>query len=135
MIMAAINEARNVKLCVLGNFCPETVEEAFAMSPSIKGCSCKSLDFDSDVHKWLKTKILEFHGLFVNSLMLLNPCDGKSEKDEGQMIVECFRGRLLRERQALKSAKEDAEVIGNKVCFCSINVDLKAQAKTIGAES
>ncbi|OMO49714.1 guanine nucleotide-binding protein subunit beta-like protein [Corchorus olitorius] len=60
-------------LCVLGNFCLETVEEAFAMSPSIKGCSCKSLDFDYDVHKWLKIKILVFHGLFVNNLMLLNP--------------------------------------------------------------
>ncbi|OMP03608.1 hypothetical protein COLO4_10304 [Corchorus olitorius] len=37
------------------------------------------------------------------------------EKDEGLRTVECLRGRLLAERQASKSAKEDAEVMGNKL--------------------
>ncbi|OMO72659.1 hypothetical protein CCACVL1_17668 [Corchorus capsularis] len=37
------------------------------------------------------------------------------EKDEGLRTVECLRGRLLAERQASKSAKEDAQVMGNKL--------------------
>jgi hypothetical protein len=31
--------------------------------------------------------------------------------------LECLRGRLLAERQASKIAKEEAELMGNKVCF------------------
>ncbi|OMO95044.1 hypothetical protein CCACVL1_05618, partial [Corchorus capsularis] len=38
----------------------------------------------------------------------------KMEKDEGLMTMECLRGRLLAERQASNSAKEDAELMGNE---------------------
>lgn len=34
-----------VQLCVLGNLCPETVEEAIAMVPSIKVCLFKNVIF------------------------------------------------------------------------------------------
>lgn len=35
----------NLQLCVLGNLCPETVEEAIAMVPSIKVLLCISSDY------------------------------------------------------------------------------------------
>ena len=47
------------------------------------------------------------------------------EGDDGLRTVECLRGRLLAERQASKTAKEDAEFLGNKVGFCSINLGVK----------
>ncbi|XVF76545.1 hypothetical protein PTKIN_Ptkin13bG0274300 [Pterospermum kingtungense] len=39
----------------------------------------------------------------------------KMEGDDGLRTVECLRGRLLAERQASKTAKEDAEALGNKL--------------------
>ncbi|XVE61787.1 hypothetical protein DITRI_Ditri06bG0067200 [Diplodiscus trichospermus] len=39
----------------------------------------------------------------------------KMEGDGGLRTVECLRGRLLAERQASKTAKEDAEVMGKKL--------------------
>ncbi|XWS66963.1 hypothetical protein CRYUN_Cryun05aG0245300 [Craigia yunnanensis] len=39
----------------------------------------------------------------------------KMEGDDGLRTVECLRGRLLAERQASKTAKEDAELMGNKL--------------------
>ncbi|XWS59751.1 hypothetical protein CRYUN_Cryun08bG0148200 [Craigia yunnanensis] len=39
----------------------------------------------------------------------------KMEGDDGLRTVECLRGRLLAERQSSKTAKEDAELIGNKL--------------------
>lgn len=47
------------------------------------------------------------------------------EGDDGLRTVECLRGRLLAERQASRTAKEDAELMGNKVRFCSINLGFK----------
>ena len=47
------------------------------------------------------------------------------EGDDGLRTVECLRGRLFAERQASKTAKEDAELMGNKVRFCSINLGVK----------
>lgn len=37
------------------------------------------------------------------------------EGDDGVRTVECLRGRLLAERQASRVAKENAELLGNKV--------------------
>ena len=37
------------------------------------------------------------------------------EGDNGLRTVECLRGRLLAERQASWIAKEQAELMGNKV--------------------
>lgn len=43
-------------------------------------------------------------------------CSGKKmEIGEGLITLECLRGRLLAERQASRSAKEEAEVMGEKV--------------------
>jgi hypothetical protein len=39
------------------------------------------------------------------------------EGDGGLRTVECLRGRLVAERQASRLAKENAELLGNKVCF------------------
>ncbi|EOY07675.1 Uncharacterized protein TCM_022054 [Theobroma cacao] len=39
----------------------------------------------------------------------------KMEGDDGLRTVECLRGRLLAERQASRTAKEDAELMGNKL--------------------
>lgn len=47
------------------------------------------------------------------------------EGDDGLRTLECLRGRLLAERQASRTAKEDAEIMGNKVRFCPINLDVK----------
>ena len=50
----------------------------------------------------------------------------ESQKMEGRdswRTLECLRGRLLAERQASKIAKEEAELMGNKVCsFYPINL-------------
>lgn len=37
------------------------------------------------------------------------------EGDDGVRTVECLRGRLLAERQASRVAKENADLLGNKV--------------------
>lgn len=37
------------------------------------------------------------------------------EVGEGLKTLECLRGRLLAERQASRSAKEEAELMGKKV--------------------
>lgn len=37
------------------------------------------------------------------------------EGDDGLRTLECLRGRLLAERQASRTAKEDAEIMGNKL--------------------
>jgi hypothetical protein len=39
------------------------------------------------------------------------------EGDDGVRTVECLRGRLVAERQASKVAKENADLLGNKVMF------------------
>ncbi|CAN4109641.1 unnamed protein product [Withania somnifera] len=39
----------------------------------------------------------------------------KMEKEDGLRTVECLRGRLIAERAASRKAKEDAELMGNKV--------------------
>ncbi|XP_009600191.1 uncharacterized protein [Nicotiana tomentosiformis] len=39
----------------------------------------------------------------------------KMEKEDGLRTVECLRGRLLAERAASRKAKEDAELLGNKL--------------------
>lgn len=39
------------------------------------------------------------------------------EGDGGLRTLECLRGRLLAERQASRVAKEDAELMGNKVAL------------------
>ncbi|OIT25858.1 PREDICTED: uncharacterized protein LOC109215807 [Nicotiana attenuata] len=39
----------------------------------------------------------------------------KTEKEDGLRTVECLRGRLLAERVASRKAKEDTELIGNKL--------------------
>ncbi|XP_075637874.1 uncharacterized protein LOC142610043 [Castanea sativa] len=41
--------------------------------------------------------------------------DKKVEGDDGVRTVECLRGRLLAERQASRVAKENAEILGNKL--------------------
>ncbi|GAV84202.1 hypothetical protein CFOL_v3_27646 [Cephalotus follicularis] len=41
--------------------------------------------------------------------------DKKMEADEGVRTLECLRGRLLAERQASRVAKEEAELMGNKL--------------------
>ncbi|KAM4078133.1 hypothetical protein ACB094_09G014100 [Castanea mollissima] len=41
--------------------------------------------------------------------------DKKVEGDDGVRTVECLRGRLLAERQASRVAKENAELLGNKL--------------------
>ena len=43
--------------------------------------------------------------------------DKKVEGDDGVRTVECLRGRLVAERQASKVAKENADLLGNKVMF------------------
>lgn len=37
------------------------------------------------------------------------------EKEDSLRTVECLRGRLIAERAASRKAKEDAELMGNKV--------------------
>lgn len=37
------------------------------------------------------------------------------EVEKGLKTLECLRGRLLAERQASRSAKEEAELMGEKV--------------------
>lgn len=49
------------------------------------------------------------------------------ERDEGLRTLECLRGRLLAERQASKTAKEDAELMGNKVRSSFINLNVKGK--------
>ncbi|GMY14655.1 TPRXL [Fagus crenata] len=41
--------------------------------------------------------------------------DKKVEGDDGVRTVECLRGRLVAERQASKVAKENADLLGNKL--------------------
>lgn len=41
----------------------------------------------------------------------------KMEGDEGLRTVDCLRGRLLAERAASRVAKEEAEIMGNRVPF------------------
>ena len=42
----------------------------------------------------------------------------KMEEDDSLRTLDCLRGRLLAERQASKVAKEEAQLMGNKVCSC-----------------
>lgn len=49
------------------------------------------------------------------------------ERDEGLRTLECLRARLLAERQASKTAKEDAELMGNKVRSSFINLNVKGK--------
>ena len=51
----------------------------------------------------------------------------KKEGDEGLNLntVECLRGRLLAERQASRVAKEEVELMGNKVFFSLIYYQLQ----------
>ncbi|TYI65775.1 hypothetical protein E1A91_D09G180400v1 [Gossypium mustelinum] len=56
-------------------------------------------------------------------------CFEKMERDEGLRTLECLRGRLLAERQASKTAKEDAELMGNKVI--ELEKKLKEETKVI----
>ncbi|XP_039016267.1 uncharacterized protein LOC120146846 [Hibiscus syriacus] len=49
------------------------------------------------------------------------------ESDEGLWTVECLRGRLLAERQASNTAKQDAELMGNKVM--ELEIELKEETK------
>ncbi|XP_030927193.1 putative protein TPRXL [Quercus lobata] len=49
--------------------------------------------------------------------------DKKVEGDDGVRTVECLRGRLLAERQASRVAKENAELLGNKL------IELESQLK------
>lgn len=41
--------------------------------------------------------------------------DKKIEGDDSVRTVECLRGRLLAERQASRTAKDDLEKLGRKV--------------------
>ncbi|XP_039031472.1 uncharacterized protein LOC120166225 [Hibiscus syriacus] len=49
------------------------------------------------------------------------------ESDEGLWTVECLRGRLLAERQASNTAKQDAELMGNKLM--ELEIELKEEIK------
>ncbi|GMI71354.1 hypothetical protein HRI_000804700 [Hibiscus trionum] len=49
------------------------------------------------------------------------------ESDEGLRTVECLKGRLLAERQASKTAKQDAELMGNKLM--ELEKELKEETK------
>ncbi|GMI96479.1 hypothetical protein HRI_003317200 [Hibiscus trionum] len=49
------------------------------------------------------------------------------ENDEGLKTVECLRGRLLAERQASQTAKQDAELMGNKLM--ELEKELKEENK------
>ncbi|XWS43662.1 hypothetical protein CRYUN_Cryun16bG0122400 [Craigia yunnanensis] len=51
----------------------------------------------------------------------------KMKGDDGLRTVECLRGRLLAERQASKTAKEDAELMGNKLI--ELETKLKEETK------
>ncbi|MBA0731087.1 hypothetical protein Golax_020404 [Gossypium laxum] len=51
------------------------------------------------------------------------------ERDEGLRTLKCLRGRLLAERQASKTAKEDAELMGNKVI--ELEKKLKEETKVM----
>ncbi|KAK8280517.1 hypothetical protein V6Z12_D09G180700 [Gossypium hirsutum] len=59
----------------------------------------------------------------------LQAASEKMERDEGLRTLECLRGRLLAERQASKTAKEDAELMGNKVI--ELEKKLKEETKVI----
>ncbi|KAG5582944.1 hypothetical protein H5410_053571 [Solanum commersonii] len=50
------------------------------------------------------------------------------EKEDGLRTVECLRGRLIAERAASKKAKEDAELMGNKLI--ELETKLKEESKS-----
>ncbi|KAH0720893.1 hypothetical protein KY284_005923 [Solanum tuberosum] len=50
------------------------------------------------------------------------------EKEDGLRTVECLRGRLIAERVASKKAKEDAELMGNKLI--ELETKLKEESKS-----
>ncbi|KAH0723186.1 hypothetical protein KY285_005774 [Solanum tuberosum] len=52
----------------------------------------------------------------------------KMEKEDGLRTVECLRGRLIAERAASKKAKEDAELMGNKLI--ELETKLKEESKS-----
>lgn len=39
------------------------------------------------------------------------------EGDDGLKTLECLRGRLLAERAVSRAANEEADKLGNKVCY------------------
>ncbi|KAE8720951.1 Cyclin F-box [Hibiscus syriacus] len=49
------------------------------------------------------------------------------QRDEGLWTVEYLRGRLLAERQASNTAKQDAELMGNKLM--ELEIELKEETK------
>ncbi|XP_041023167.1 uncharacterized protein LOC121264159 isoform X1 [Juglans microcarpa x Juglans regia] len=55
--------------------------------------------------------------------------DRKWEGDDGSRTVECLRGRLLAERQASRVAKENADLLGNKVQLIELEIHLKEETK------
>ncbi|XP_049402219.1 uncharacterized protein LOC125865983 [Solanum stenotomum] len=50
------------------------------------------------------------------------------EKEDGLRTVECLRGRLIAERAASKKAKEDADLMGNKLI--ELETKLKEESKS-----
>ena len=56
---------------------------------------------------------LTFHEMGVS----LSLSEKKMEEDDRLRTLECLRGRLLAERVASRTAKEDAEFMSNKVFF------------------
>lgn len=50
------------------------------------------------------------------------------EKEDSLRTVECLRGRLIAERAASRKAKEDAELMGNKVI--ELEIKLKEERKS-----
>lgn len=52
----------------------------------------------------------------------------KMEKEDGLRTVECLRGRLIAERAASRKAKEDAELMGNKLI--ELETKLKEETKS-----
>ncbi|WMV52321.1 hypothetical protein MTR67_045706 [Solanum verrucosum] len=60
--------------------------------------------------------------------MQINNIEKKMEKEDGLRTVECLRGRLIAERAASKKAKEDAELMGNKLI--ELETKLKEESKS-----
>ncbi|XP_055807965.1 uncharacterized protein LOC129876533 [Solanum dulcamara] len=52
----------------------------------------------------------------------------KMENEDGLRTVECLRGRLIAERAASRKAKEDAELMGNKLI--ELETKLKEESKS-----
>ncbi|MCE0481795.1 hypothetical protein HAX54_039867 [Datura stramonium] len=50
----------------------------------------------------------------------------KMGKEDGSRTVECLRGRLIAERAASRKAKEDAQLMGNKL----IELETKLREET-----